>query len=137
MPRSSSTSSSGKSSTRISTSPASLRNASGSSASAASAMAANSSSEGASASFQELFIGHDDMRRFGRTELEEADVQRLLRLDRLQGLAGHRPERGRVQTLARRLAGLPRLRQERLGRSADPPVADRQPPDRLQQAPRL
>src|SRR5689334_1319220 len=91
MPRSSSTSSDAKSSTRNTTSPASRRNFSGSSAKAASASAAISSSDGAEASRQgapRSLIGDQDMRRLGGGRLEEADVERLLRLDRPQRLLG-------------------------------------------------
>src|SRR4051812_38237910 len=92
MRRSSSTSSGAKSSTRNITSPVSLRNASGRAWNAASAIAARSSSEGAlpnglPSSLGSL-IGHDDVRRLGQAGLEEADVQRLLRLDGPQRLAG-------------------------------------------------
>src|SRR5690349_6038012 len=105
MPNSSSTSSAGKSSTRKITSPAILRKASGRALNAASARAAKSSSDGA---FPNSLIRHHDMRRFGRADFEEADVQRLLRLHRTQRLACDGAQGFRVERLlpASRLAGL-------------------------------
>src|SRR4051812_20532800 len=107
MPSSSSTSSDGKSSTRNTTSPASLRNPSGSDRNAASASAARSSSDGAFPNAS--LIGHDDVRRVGRADLEKADVQRLLRLDGAQRRAGDGLEGVGVRRLAG-AAGLAGLR---------------------------
>src|SRR4029453_15984253 len=98
MPSSSSTSSAGKSSTRKITSPASLRKASGRALKAASARAAKSSRDGALPN-STLLIRHHDVRRLGWTNLEEADIQRLLRLHRAQRLAGDGAQGLRVERL--------------------------------------
>src|SRR4051794_15840733 len=106
MPSSSSTSSDGKSSTRKTTSPVSFLNPAGRAAKAASAIAARSSSDGAlpnggGSLTGALLIRHDDVRCVRRADLEEADVQRLLRLHGPQGLAGHGADRLGIHRLAR------------------------------------
>src|SRR4051812_43319388 len=108
MPSSSSTSSDGKSSTRKTTSPASLRNASGRAWKASLASTTKSSSDGALPIVSGSLIGHDDVGRLGRADLEEADVQRLLRLHRPHGGPRNGPQGLGVQGLLRapRLAGL-------------------------------
>src|SRR4051794_20094623 len=123
MPSSSSTSSDGKSSTRNTTSPASLRKLARRAAKARPASPAISSSDGARPDPASL-IGHDDVRRLGRAGLEEADVERLLRLDGAQRLPGDRLQRLGLRRLpgAADLSGLRRV-QRPLG-GGNTPVGD-------------